>query len=195
MRRHWWVRLLGMTPLVGLLAVGAIVQRPTSAYNDYDLVCGWSYSGGYNLLYIPYGTDPDFPPYGSYTTAISSAIDTWNGTATPIYFYSTGTGGTHTVGVKDGGANGRAGWLAYGCSNYRSWSALYLNSYYLDSGSDFTRVGVASHELGHFLGLGHSYYTAIMGQNDGSFNSPRVDDICGTNVMYPSIPWPATCGY
>lgn len=167
------------------------------AYNDYGLVCGWSYSGGSNLLYLPYRDDPDYPPYGAYDTALDSAIVTWTGTATPVYFYAT-SGGTHSIGARNGGDNGYAGWVTIYCAGsggHRSSSALILNSYYLDSYSQFGKIGAASHELGHYLGLGHSYYTAIMGYNDGSFNSPRTDDVCGVNTMYPSTSWPPTCGY
>ena len=182
--------------------IGTVVSlshfRPANAYSDYDFICGWTYGGGYSALSLPYRTDPDFPAYGYYTTMLASAISTWNGTATPVDFYSTSSG-AHTIGVKDMGATvaGVVAPTCYGSGGSRSSTALYLNTYYVgnNSGSVFYGTGVASHEFGHYLGLGHSWYWAIMGTNDGSFNSPRTDDVCGVNVVYPNSSYSPSCGY
>lgn len=198
MRRSVTDVLVSRLLLLSVFAASFAAAFSTArGYNDYDQLCGWTYPGGYNYLYLPYMNDPDYPPYGYYTSMLSSAVTTWNNAATPVVFYSSSA--AHTVGVKNLGP-GPGGVLVATClgsGGTRSSSALYLNSYYIGntSGQVFYGTGVASHELGHYLGLGHSWYTAIMGVNDGSFNTPRTDDLCGVNVIYPNSFYAPTCGY
>ena len=72
---------------------------------------------------------------------------------------------------------------------------VWLNRTYLETASTFTRQAIASHEMGHMIGLGHSNYQAIMGVNDGSFNGTLSDDWCGVNHIYANSIYSPACGY
>ncbi|MGI8927285.1 MAG: matrixin family metalloprotease [Tepidiformaceae bacterium] len=52
----------------------------------------------------------------------------------------------------------------------------------------------ATHETGHAIALGHSYYTAVMKTPYYSWyaNTPQSDDFCGVNTRYISTQWPPT---
>jgi len=192
-------RLLSTAAVVAAVTMSVVSHTVSQAYNDYDNVCGWTYSGGYNYLNLPYRNDADYPPYGYYSSMLSSAISSWNGTSSPVVFYSRSSG-SHSIGVKSLGGGSLAGvnvLYCNGAGGSRSSTALYINSDAVSntSGAVFYGTGVASHELGHYLGLGHSWYVDIMGLNDQSFNTPRSDDVCGVNVTYPSSMYSPTCGY
>ena len=99
-----------------LFSMSLAVSVRAHAYNDYDVIgcLRGGYGGGSSALYIPVSGDQDYPPYGVYNTALDSAQSTWNGTATPVWFYWTDLG-NHTIGVKDAGAGAPDGWESEGC--------------------------------------------------------------------------------
>jgi hypothetical protein len=78
--------------------------------------------------------------------------------------------------------------LGSGWSNYTS-SAISFNRYTMDGLSDFMKLKVATHELGHAQGLGHPvvspYCTAIMQQGYLAFNTPQPHDKYDFDLLYP----------
>jgi hypothetical protein len=85
--------------------------------------------------------------------------------------------------------------LPSGWSNYTS-SAISFNRYTMDSLTDFMKLKVATHELGHAQGLGHPdvspFCTAIMQQGFLSFNTPQAHDKYDFDALYPGFwtsPW------
>lgn len=63
---------------------------------------------------------------------------------------------------------------------------IYMNQRTLDSENDFTRTKVATHEIGHAIGLDHAAWwrTSVMKQGHLSYNSPRSYDINDVNGLY-----------
>jgi hypothetical protein len=77
--------------------------------------------------------------------------------------------------------------LGSGWSNYTTGS-ITLNRWTLDSETDFIKVKVATHELGHLQGLGHAYSpncTSVMQQGYLSFNRPTAHDSYDFDLLYP----------
>lgn len=183
--------------LAAAYATGLLGTARVLAYDDYGRECHQPYSGGNSLLYAPYTNDGTYPPGTTYQPVFDAARLDWSGSATPVYFQSSSQA-NWTFGAKYLGANNRAGETNYTCSGpggSMDTAYVWLNRTYTESYSTFTRQALASHEMGHMLGLGHSNYQAIMGVNDGSFNGTLSDDWCGINHVYPSNNYPPTCGY
>jgi hypothetical protein len=73
-----------------------------------------------------------------------------------------------------------------------SSSRAELNKTYTDGYSATVRQQIATHELGHYIGLGDSAVYSVM---NGGPLYPNADDECGVNHVYVSSAWPPTCGY
>ncbi len=191
------------TFVVAALCVFAYVASAGAAraYDDEGHVfCKWPYSGGGSLLTVKYRNDPDFPPSGAYATAFNSARSDWNYTPTPVWFtYTSYWLDQHYFAALPLGVNGPLGSTSDTCSwpgNQRIATASELNTSRLDSKSTNYKQSVASHELGHFIGIRHSYINpSVMNEsrNRESIYEAMYDDECGVNDRYPSTSWPVTC--
>ena len=77
--------------------------------------------------------------------------------------------------------------LGSGWSNYTS-SSIAFNRYTMDGLSDWMKLKVATHELGHAQGLGHAYSpncTSIMQQGFLAWNTPQPHDYYDFDQLYP----------
>ncbi|MBM3933181.1 MAG: matrixin family metalloprotease [SAR202 cluster bacterium] len=129
----------------------------------------------------------------------------WNGTPTSVLFSNDTSQSSHYLGQEDAGNSGWSGYNSVTCTSFffkRSTTYSRLDTYYLAPYPDppyasyQKREGVASHELGHFIGLGHSNEEpAVMNEsNDGeTYYSPQEDDECGVNDRYVNSSYPVTC--
>ena len=182
----------------------------TSAYNNQDNVaCSLPYN--YPTAYsIPWQYDSAFPVSGIYLTAYANARANWNGAAGPVYFGSQSSS-TYTMGT---GTFPSSNWLGITyptCTGSMLTSTrVLLNKAFLDGtylyagqnyGSAFWKQYTAAHELGHSIGLGHSWYSPAIMQaapppasfQSGGYNGVQADDVCGMNNKYLGNTWP--CGY
>jgi matrixin len=195
-----WVMMIIAAFALGFVGT-SVLSRPVLAYNNSgNLPCKFSYSGGSNLLQVPYRNDPFLPPTGAYLTAFNSARSNWNGTATPVLF-SSAPSGTHSFMAYAMGTDGPYGHATWACTwtaGIRIASTAELNTSRLSFQGPTVKQSVASHELGHFIGIRHSTVTpAVMNDNRNRLTvyTAQVDDICGVNHRYPSTIYPPACGY
>lgn len=187
---------------IGVFTSWFAVSGSVAYDNAGTVFCKWPYAGGSSLLYVLHQNDPSYPPTGAYATAFSDARSNWINTATPVYFQPTTYWlDQHYWSALPLTGSGPLGHTDFGCTwpgNQRSWTLVELNTDRLDSESSTVKRSVASHELGHHIGIRHSSVSqAVMNQdrNRESIYSPQTDDICGVNHRYPSTSWPPTCGY
>jgi len=200
----------GSLIMSSLIMVGALVvfmssaggtAAVVSAYNDDDnLPCKWWHSANTSLE-PEYRHHPLYEPEGGYLTAFNAAFYDWNNSDTPVDFdYDTGQT-AHTIGVENIGSSGPYGRTNWRCWNFgkRSYTYAFINSGQVPENAAYSiKRGVATHELGHYIGLSHSLRApAIMDVRDdvGDIYQVQLDDECGVNDRYSHSSYPVDCNY
>jgi hypothetical protein len=157
------------TLILLILAVVAIcsIQCSTAHFTGYSSV------DNMEIRYI--GTS-------SYSSVQDHSIDTWNElgevniapdtlwTIADLKFEDMSNSATTTT--------GRYTWNAIGIDYIK------YNTYWFNQMTDSQRKKVGLHEMGHALGLDHSYYPNVMVQGAYSFTSLGTHDIEDYNTLY-----------
>ena len=205
--------LIALGAFVAAFVVGGLASTAV-AYNNKDTVfCKHAFDGSFQLtVYWKY--DPYYPPTGIYLTAFINARSNWNATTTPVFLLQSTNPNAdhHYLAAEPLGLPGPLGNTNQNCTLFapkrRVGTLVSLNTqrlhqfdpnYPLNGGVSVNyRRSVASHELGHHIGIRHSTVSpSVMNQqrNRDSIYTAQVDDECGVNRRYKSSAYPATCGY
>ncbi len=161
------------------------------AYNDDgDMGCVWE-----NPTSVEYKYTSDTS--SDWRNIHAESVVKWNNATSKInmsYDYNLSTPNTFGVFQENSNTLGRAFVYCknFGTSDYISSADAGLNETSLGqpgtSGTydDSDRITVAMHEHGHFLGLGHSDYYAVMRDPYvDAISAPTSDDLAGINSLYP----------
>ena len=196
-----FVRPWMILPAAAVLAIVVSMLSASSLFtynNSGSTPCVWPYNSNTPLEPL-WKNDPDYPPTGNYVSAYSQARSQWDSSNTPVVFDHDTSQTKHKFGVRDLGQSGPLGHTSWWCVAWlykRSSTSTVLNSYHLDSESQTYKKSVATHELGHYIGVRHSNVTpAIMntdGDNDVYYNVYE-DDECAVNSRYSHSTYPVTC--
>lgn len=185
------MKLLKSSPFIYGLVFCSVFFASFSTYsyaynNEDNWSCKWSNVGSINYKFIS-STPTD------YQSVFTSAISQWNATPTKVWItQSSSSYNTFGIYNLEGNEYGRT---SYTCSfptyQYINSSDVGLNNLYFYNNpyrkADLQRK-VALHEVGHFIGLGHSTVSenAVMKQGPYyDYNQPYPDDINGVKSIYP----------
>lgn len=163
------------------------------AYNNADNMCGkWSSPGSIKYKFIA-GTPSD------YRTIFATAVVGYNNTGTKVDLSldtTSTTGNLFGIYDEEGTNMGRAHMY---CAPFTSTASsgdaglnnLWFYNYSPGPPNYYTKgdlqINTALHEIGHFIGLGHSTVSPTVMWATGLYNdtTPLQDDIDGINAMYP----------
>ena len=185
--------------IVGAFGVAIIVGSSLSAYNNqpsWRLPCVWEYEED-TTLEIRYRYNPITK---AYRDAFRDGIEEWDDADTAAEFVYNTIQRKHRLGQENRPGNGYDGYHEASCGKLpprkRTGSYAWLNSAYLDNESARYKRSVATHELGHYIGAGHSTESpAVMNTDRDKERRYRVyeDDECAINDRYEHEDYPVTC--
>lgn len=162
-------RKIGALPIAVLLVSLAIVTTVSAHFLGVSAVDG---------MEIRYGGSTQ------YTTAQSHSFSTWNALGKvniapdTIWTYEDVTYNDY----YDSSANAA---FAYYWPNPLGSDDIKFNQYHFDQFTTNEQKKTATHELGHALGLDHSYYPNVMVQGQYSLTQLGSHDIADYNTLYP----------
>lgn len=181
----------------GALTVGAAVARPLAVHAFNLTNCQWPKqpTGKTDVFWFDYSGDGS-----TYGDNWQAAANQWNASQNHVYLYGDPTGEITYEVIANDGNFGNAGYdgITYynGCASGHTIESesVFLNRYYTDGYSSDGKLQVATHELGHALGLAHNNPTPCNGipimyySSDRFFKcgikSPQQDDVNGLLFMY-----------
>jgi hypothetical protein len=158
--------------------------------------CRWPHGDG-QTLYIPFKWGDRLQTPGSlWRNAFEEALDAWSFTATHIWYYFNSSA-TNEVNTYDT-PNGQGGVTEIVCYYNQTLQVTIKGNIYYDILNSYTvnqRRGIASHEVGHGVSVGHiprSYSRgfAILYPDPSLsefevFNTPQPPDEGLINRIYP----------
>jgi hypothetical protein len=118
--------------------------------------CRWSFNPG-QLLYITYKWGDRLQSPGSmWRNAFEAGLNSWNNTATPVWYYFDSSS-DNTVNTYEDESNNRGITYITCIVNGPTLKVEMLGNIYYDIRDNYTveqRRGIATHELGHGLSIG-----------------------------------------
>ncbi len=171
-----------------VLALTGIALIPVTRAHAYALL------GIYPPTYFGFGYSEGSFASSADRSAIEYGASAWSNSPAPITFQLSGTNYHVNTSSSNAGNTGwdgiTGGWQYTGntCSNGFSqlqMATLVLNHTYTQSESTAQIEHVATHELGHVIGLDHSTDSnAIMYNNGYNHTTPQTDDVNGVQDIY-----------
>ncbi|WP_054957897.1 matrixin family metalloprotease [Paenibacillus dakarensis] len=175
--------------LVFMIVLSFTFSSYALAYNNENNMCGTWKSPG-NIEYKFIGDTPS-----DYKNIFARAVVGWNDTPTKIglsHDYTLTTANVFGIYNEEGSNMGRAFLYCKPFTSEASSGNAGLNNlwFYNYSGSKNKtnlQINTALHEIGHFIGLGHSTVPPTVMSAYGLYTDtiPLKDDINGINAMYP----------
>jgi hypothetical protein len=159
-------------------------------------LCRWNHYQ-YQVLYIDYQWGDNLRIPGSpWRNAFEAGLSSWNGSSTPVWYYYNSSS-INVINLYNGGDDGMRGWTNIICIvNGPTYLVEVFANVYYDHRDNYTveqRRGLATHELGHGISIGHIPNSwsvpSLMYKNIPLFFqtcfNPQVSDIQLVNQIYP----------
>lgn len=160
-------------------------QNVALAYNDRDNMCWWNNTTPLPVLY-KWGANLQTPGT-QWRNAFTTGVSNWNTAPIKPYFTLDSSNSRNTFDTYSA-PDGYAGYTWYWCNIVYKLDRFDAKGNVNYSVTDKQATEIASHEMGHGLGMGHStVWPSVMYVSGpyGTWGVPTQDDINGQHAMYP----------